>query len=108
MDEREDKRATRRFSLKLPIAVKYENGEAREKPAVTRDVSARGICFSVDNPIQEGTQIEFTLTLPPEITMTESIHVRCKGRVVRTEENAASGGLSIAAVIDEYEFLSGA
>ena len=41
-------------------------------------------------------------------SMTESIHVRCKGRVVRTEENGTSGGLSIAAVIDEYEFLAGA
>jgi PilZ domain len=107
MDEPEDKRATRRFSLKLPISVKYQNGEAREKSAVTRDVSARGVCFNVDSPIEEGAQIEFTLTLPPEITMTESIHVRCKGRVVRSAEPGPSGELSIAAIIDEYEFLSG-
>jgi PilZ domain len=107
MHEPEDKRATRRFSLKLPIAVKYQNGEAREKAATTRDVSARGICFNVDSPIEEGAEIEFTLTLPPEITMTESIHVRCKGRVVRADEPGPSGELSIAAVIDEYEFLSG-
>jgi hypothetical protein len=39
--------------------------------------------------------------------MTESIHVRCKGRVVRADEPGPSGELSIAAVIDEYEFLSG-
>ena len=101
-----EQRSTRRFSLKLPVTVKF-NEAGVEKTAHTRDVSARGICFNVDSPIEEGAEIEFTLTLPPEITMTESIHVRCKGRVVRADEPGPSGELSIAAVIDEYEFLSG-
>ena len=107
MDEhQQDKRATRRFSLRLPISVKYQDGTEVEKAATTRDVSARGICFLMDSPIGEGSEIEFTLTLPPEITLTESIRVRCKGRVVRTDQRNGNGDLSIAAVIDEYEFLS--
>jgi predicted lipoprotein len=52
-----------------------------------------------------GTGIEFTLTLPPEITLTESICVRCKGKVVRVEDTARDGKVAVAAVIDEYEFL---
>ncbi len=100
-----DKRATRRFALRLPVSVRY--GEDREEhPAQTRDVSARGICFYVDSGIQAGSVIDFTLTLPPEITLTESIRVRCKGRVVRVESGAANGKLAVAAVIDEYEFLA--
>jgi hypothetical protein len=74
--------------------------------AQTRDVSSRGIFFYVDSGIAAGSPIEFTLTLPPEITLTESIRVRCKGKVVRVDEGAADGKVAVAAVIDEYEFLA--
>ena len=104
-DQDNDKRATRRFALRLPVSVRYgENGE--EHAAQTRDVSARGICFYVDSAIQAGSAIDFTLTLPPEITLTESIRVRCKGRVVRVEGGPPAGKMAVAAVIDEYEFLA--
>jgi len=103
--QEKEKRATRRFPLRLPVSVRYgESTEARE--AQTRDVSARGICFYVDAAIQAGSTIDFTLTLPPEITLTESIKVRCKGRVVRVEAGGSGGKLAVAAVIDEYEFLA--
>jgi hypothetical protein len=45
------------------------------------------------------------LTLPPEITLTESIRVQCKGRVVRVEDSSDDGRVGVAAVIDEYQFL---
>ena len=100
-----EKRSTRRFALRLPVTVKY--GETPEEhSAQTRDVSARGICFFVDTAIQAGSAIDFTLTLPPEITLTECIRVRCKGRVVRVEGGDPSNKMAVAAVIDEYEFLA--
>ena len=100
----ENKRATRRFALRLPVSVTYSN-DGTEKSAQTRDVSARGICFYVDSGIAAGSAIEFTLTLPPEITLTESIRVQCKGRVVRVENGQSEGRIAVAAVIEEYEFL---
>jgi len=100
-----DKRATRRFPLRLPVTVRYGDA-AEEHTAQTRDVSARGICFFVDSAIQAGSPIDFTLTLPPEITLTESIRVRCKGRVVRVEGGTPATKMAVAAVIDEYEFLT--
>src|SRR6202165_5506172 len=103
-DQDNNKRATRRFALRLPVTVRYGESE-QEQSAQTRDVSARGICFYVDSAIQAGSPIDFTLTLPPEITLTESIRVRCKGRVVRVEGGTA-GKMAVAAVIDEYEFLA--
>src|SRR5439155_22003024 len=103
-----EKRATRRFALRLPVAVTYSDNGSQEKSAQTRDVSARGICFYVDSAIAPGSLIEFTLTLPPEITLTESIRVRCKGKVVRSEPGNNGTQLRIAAVINEYEFLSAA
>ena len=52
-----------------------------------------------------GSPIGLTLTLPPEITLTESIRVQCKGRVVRVEDTRDDGKVTVAAVIEEYEFL---
>ncbi len=103
-DHDSDKRATRRFALRLPVSVRYTENEP-EHAAQTRDVSARGICFFVDSAIQAGSAIDFTLTLPPEITLTESIQVHCKGHVVRVEGGSSASKMAVAAVIDEYEFL---
>jgi hypothetical protein len=99
----DEKRGTRRFPLRLPVSVTAENISAKE--AQTRDVSARGVCFFVDSAIAVGSGLEFTLTLPPEITLTESIRVRCRGKVVRVQGGAPEGKVGVAAVIDEYEFL---
>jgi hypothetical protein len=106
MAEENDKRSTRRFALRLPVSVRYGENATEEHEAQTRDVSARGICFFVDAGIQAGSALDFTLTLPPEITLTESIRVRCKGRVVRVESGGANSKMAVAAVIDEYEFLA--
>ncbi len=99
-----EKRATRRFALRLPVSVNQNGSPAMS--AQTRDVSARGICFYLEAPLAHGSDVEFTLTLPPEITLTESIRVRCKGKVVRVEPELADTKVPVAAVIDEYEFLT--
>jgi hypothetical protein len=105
-ETQQEKRTTRRFALRLPVTVTYTENGSQEKNAQTRDVSARGICFYLDSTIQAGAAIEFTLTLPPEVTLTESIRVRCKGKVVRVDQGTPDGKVAVAAVIDEYEFLS--
>jgi hypothetical protein len=101
-----EKRATRRFALRLPVSLNQPGKPEDALAAQTRDVSARGICFYLDTPLATGSEIEFTLTLPPEITLTESIRVRCKGKVVRVDSGIADAKVPVAAVIDEYEFLA--
>ncbi len=81
----QEKRATRRFALRLPVSVTYSENGSQEKTAQTRDVSARGICFYLDSAITAGSPIEFT---------------------VRVDNGAPDGKVAVAAVIDEYEFLS--
>jgi len=107
VEPQNEKRAARRFPLRVPVTVdrKLTPQNSQSEPAQIRDVSARGICFYVDSAIAQGTPIGFTLTLPPEITLTESIRVQCKGRVVRVEDGRSDGKVTVAAVIDEYEFL---
>ncbi len=104
-EAQQEKRAARRFALRIPVSVAREEDSKFSESAQIRDVSARGICFYLDAPIEQGSPIGFTLTLPPEITLTESIRVQCKGRVVRIEEGAPEGKMAVAAVIEEYEFL---
>jgi hypothetical protein len=103
-EPQQEKRAARRFALHVPVSVN-RNGNGQVEAADIRDVSARGICFHLDAAVDQGAPIGFTLTLPPEITLTESIRVQCKGRVVRVEDATADGKVTVAAVIEEYEFL---
>jgi hypothetical protein len=105
MAEAQEKRAARRFALRIPVSVARGENSNQSESAQLRDVSARGICFYLDSPIAQGSPLGFTLTLPPEITLTESIRVQCKGRVVRVEESANDGKMAVAAVIEDYEFL---
>jgi hypothetical protein len=101
----QEKRAARRFALRVPITLDTDGNSTSEVVQI-RDVSARGISFYLESSMAQGSLIGFTLTLPPEITLTESIRVQCKGRVVRVEEGGEEGKLAVAAVIEEYEFLS--
>ncbi len=104
-EAQQEKRAARRFPLRIPVTVARGESFSQTEPAQLRDVSARGICLYLDPPMAEGASISFTLTLPPEITLTESIRVQCKGRVVRVEDASDQGKMAVAAVIEEYEFL---
>jgi hypothetical protein len=104
-EAQQEKRAARRFALRIPVSVARGEDSKPNESAQIRDVSARGICLYLDSPIEQGSPIGFTLTLPPEITLTESIRVQCKGRVVRIEGGAVDGRMAVAAVIEEYEFL---
>ena len=104
-EPQQEKRGARRFALHVPVTVDHELNTNHGELAQIRDVSARGICFFLESAVSQGSPIGFTMTLPPEITLTESIRVQCKGKVVRVENGRADGKLAVAAVIEEYEFL---
>ena len=100
-----EQRTMRRFLMQLPVQVRL-NGRGGEILAVTKDVSARGIYIYLDADVAKSSPIEFILTLPPEITMTQSIRVACSGRVVRVDDGPG-GKAGVAAAIDRYQFLDG-
>jgi PilZ domain len=103
-EPQQEKRGARRFALRVPVTVNHGENPNNEIAQI-RDVSARGICFYLESAVTQGSPIGFTLTLPPEITLTESIRVQCKGHVVRVDDARPDGKLAVAAVIEEYEFL---
>lgn len=98
-----EKRSTRRFSLDLPISVKFLDNGPSELAGRTRDVSSRGVFMYLDTEIAPGAPIEFVMTLPPEITLSEAIRVRCTGRVLRIDKHAQEQGVAVA--IDKYDFV---
>src|SRR5437588_10176005 len=104
-EARQEKRAARRFALRVPVTVDRGANGSKGEMAQIRDVSARGICFHVDSAMEQGAPIGFTLTLPPGLTLTESIRVQGKAHVVRLEEGAVGGKMVVAAVMEEYECL---
>jgi PilZ domain-containing protein len=99
-----EKRSTRRFSLDLPISVRFLDNGQRELAGHTRDVSSRGVFMYLDAEISEGAPIEFVMTLPPEITLSDPIRVSCAGRVLRVDKTGHEQGVAVA--IDKYDFIS--
>jgi hypothetical protein len=104
MDPTIERRATRRFSMMLPVKVRLpENGDGVERNGETRDVSYRGLYFITEASVQPGNSIEFVLTLPQQITLAGDVHIRCYAHVLRVEPHNTRSG--VAARIDRYEFL---
>lgn len=100
----QERRATRRFDMRLPATVKTTDGDLHEIPTETQNVSARGVFLYLDRPVEPGTRLEVTLTFPPHITQTDSVRVRFLARVLRVER-APLAGIGVAAFIEEYEFV---
>ena len=105
MSSSANQRNSRRVALNLPVTVRTSEHQDATL-AATKDVSARGVFFYLDADVAEGSPIEFTLTLPPEITLTECIKVHCVGKVVRVDSKDKSHKVGIAAAIEQYDIIS--
>src|SRR3954463_6897891 len=99
----DEKRVLPRFPLEMPVWLRLPGSDATVH-AKTRDVSASGVFFYVNCDIRENSEIEFTMTLPPELTRTAAIQVSCKGKVVRIQNDAATGRTGLAAATHRYDF----
>jgi len=107
MSDGADRREARRFTMSLPMRVLSPVAEARELGAETRDVSYRGLYFLADAKLKIGSEIDFVITLPEQVTQSNDVNIRCQGQIVRVE-STENGRVGIAARIDRYEFLPAA
>lgn len=99
-----ERRAARRFTMMLPLKVRFTAGDGvMEQAGETRDVSFRGLYFMIEASLETGSSIEFVLTLPQQITLAGDVHIRCYARVLRVEPHNDRRG--VAARIERYEFL---
>ncbi len=101
----QERRAIRRFDMRLLASVQLVGSDSPVLLTETQNVSARGVYFYVDQPLALGTEFEVTLTLPPHVTLTDSVRIRFRGRVVRVEELRPGSQIGVGALIEEYEFV---
>ncbi len=99
-----ERRAMRRFDMHLPALIKLTSDRFQEFITETLNISARGVFFYIEGQIAPHSSVEVTLTLPSQVTFSNSVRVRFTGRVVRVE-SGQSPRMGVAAAIEEYEFL---
>ena len=98
-----ERRGAQRFEVHLPLAVHFEG---QTMPAFTQDLSGRGMFFYTEARLPEGAIVELTFTMPSEITLGESMPVRCRGRVLRAAPAQGGQRNGIAVQLDSYEYLT--
>jgi hypothetical protein len=99
-------RTGKRFPLELPIKI-HKADEGGEASGLTGNLSAAGVYIRADAALEVGSNVEFEIALPPEVTgAKENVIVQCKGRVVRTDEpGKGKEARGVACVIDSYDFV---
>jgi hypothetical protein len=108
-----ERRIGQRFEFNLPVSLRNVATSA-EGLGFTQDLSSRGTFLFTDMTFAEGEEIELTLKMPSEITLGESMRVRCRGVVLRianpTEHSTPSSvnhanKIGVAVCIKGYEYL---
>lgn len=105
-----ERRTARRYDLSLPVNVRLQlNREPGLHGGQTRDISTRGVYFTTQRDLAPGTEVDFTLTLPAEITRGTEVFVRAHGRVVRVDKRRDEDHetIGVAAVIERYDIIRG-
>jgi len=102
-----ERRGAQRFEVHQPLTVHFEG---RTVPGFIQDLSGRGIFFYAETELPRGAGVELTFTMPSEISLAESMPVRCRGRVLRTSASASGHSLAgqrsgIAVQLDSYQYL---
>ena len=85
-----ERRIGQRFPFNVPVSLR-DLSTALEGLGFTQDLSSRGAFLFTDMALREGAEIELTLKMPSEITLGESMRVRCRGRVLRVVRPAGNG-----------------
>lgn len=103
--ERKGIRAGTRIPVELPVEIRWKTQGGKEKFAEgkTQNMSGNGLFILAPVRLQHDTPIEFTVSLPPEVT-NSPVKLQCAGRVIRQCREGEPAGLAV--VIDEYCFAS--
>ena len=103
-----ERRTNRRYELSLPLVIRSPLvKQAEPRKGETRDISTRGVYFIIDQEMAPGSELDFTLTLPAEITRGTEVFIQAHGKVVRVEKKQEEGKerLGVAALIEKYDIV---
>lgn len=98
-----DRRKAKRFKLSAPLTVNLGD---REIAAYTKDLSDGGVYFYLgsDDSKLIGSDIDFMVDLPPEITLSACCRIQCRGKMLRTDASP-TGLTGVAAQILNYSIF---
>ncbi len=103
-----ERRTARRYDLSLPVIIRVPvEQEISSRTGKTRDISTRGVYFTIDQDLGAGAELDITLTLPSEVTRGSEVFIRAMGKVVRVDRRPENGNsrVGVAAVIERYEII---
>jgi hypothetical protein len=101
-----ERRLAERFNLKIPLRVRIAKPAALDHTAESLNISTRGISFSTDLPVCNGTPVHLVFEMPEEVTHKPASEWRCTGHVVYVEPNSSPQGANCVGVgFDCYEVL---
>ena len=103
----EERRATSRYNLAVLVEIRVAANLAAVGTILveTQDVSTHGFYFNIAQKFTVGTQFDFSITLPTEITGTTPLNISGKARAVRVKETGENhpGHLGVGALIESYQ-----
>lgn len=101
-----ERRSRQRFEFQVPVSIRI-TGSDHEEPGLTQDLSARGAFLHTDCSAGVGCAVELTLMMPSEITLAESMRVRCRGKILRAvQRDAVKNKVGLAVELLSYEYLT--
>ena len=119
----EDRRIARRYDLSLPVIVRSPiDREVASWAGKTREISDRGIYFTIDNNLSAGAELELTMILnnlsagakleltmilPAEVSGSAEVFIRVTGKVIRVDRRSGNFDqeVNVAAVFERYEIV---
>jgi hypothetical protein len=102
-----DRRTARRYDLSLPVIVRASTDkEAASRTGKTRDISTRGVYFTIDNDLNVGAELDFTMILA-EVTGGAEVSIKATGKVIRVDKRSGNGDqkVYVAAVFEMHEIV---
>ncbi len=100
-----ERRSTKRVPTVLPICFEWHHNETevRRTRGTTRDISNHGVHCFLERGLPPGLAVEFEVVFPAEVTASEPLKLRCKGKVLRCEVVGRRFG--VTASIDGFEVI---
>ena len=103
-DAKAERRAGKRVEVRVPVSIK-SRGQSADLAGFTRDLNTSGVFLYTDSRINEGSDLEMVLILPPELTGGEKQWVCCRASVVRVEDSIDGSDFGVAANIRSIDML---
>jgi hypothetical protein len=103
-----ERRTAHRYDLSLPVIIRLPTERATPSHnGKTRDISTRGLYFTIEQDMSDGAELDIMLTLPSEVTRGSEVFIHAMGKVVRVDKTpeGISSRIGVAAVIERYEII---